>query len=452
MYGEKELFGTDGIRGVANIPPMTAEVALQVGRAAAHVFCKDERRHRVLIGKDTRLSGYMIENALVAGLCSMGVDAMLVGPLPTPAVAYITRSLRADAGIVISASHNPYEDNGIKFFSREGFKLPDDVELYIEKLVFSGEIDTVRPTAESVGKAYRMDDARGRYVEYVKATFPRDLTLDGMRIVADCSNGAMYRVAPEVLSELGAEVIRLATSPDGRNINRDCGSEHPDRMQQITTQAQANVGLAFDGDGDRVVMADENGSLCDGDVIMAICGRYMLEAGTLAEGTVVATVMSNMGLEQALGERGGKMLRVPVGDRNVTARMMADNLSLGGEKSGHIVFRDHHTTGDGLIAALQVLAIMRRTGQSLSEMAKCFEHFPQLLINVEVSENWNLADLPAVTEKVAEVEARLGNDGRLVVRKSGTQPLVRIMVEGRDQKLIDSLAHEVAQVVETACT
>jgi len=452
MYGEKELFGTDGIRGVANIPPMTAEVALQVGRAAAHVFCKDERRHRVLIGKDTRLSGYMIENALVAGLCSMGVDAMLVGPLPTPAVAYITRSLRADAGIVISASHNPYEDNGIKFFSREGFKLPDDVELYIEKLVFSGEIDTVRPTAESVGKAYRMDDARGRYVEYVKATFPRDLTLDGMRIVADCSNGAMYRVAPEVLSELGAEVIRLATSPDGRNINRDCGSEHPDRMQQITTQAQANVGLAFDGDGDRVVMADENGSLCDGDVIMAICGRHMLEAGTLAEGTVVATVMSNMGLEQALGERGGKMLRVPVGDRNVTARMMADNLSLGGEKSGHIVFRDHHTTGDGLIAALQVLAIMRRTGQSLSEMAKCFEHFPQLLINVEVSENWNLADLPAVTEKVAEVEARLGNDGRLVVRKSGTQPLVRIMVEGRDQKLIDSLAHEVAQVVETACT
>jgi len=450
MSEEKGLFGTDGIRGVANVPPMTAEVALKVGRAAAHVFRKDGRRHRVLIGKDTRLSGYMLENALVAGLCSMGVDALLVGPFPTPGVAYIARSLRADAGIVISASHNPYEDNGIKFFSPRGFKLRDELERDIEELVFSGEIDTIRPTADHVGKAYRLDDARGRYVEYVKATFPRDLTLDGLRIVADCANGAMYRVAPEVLTELGADVIRLATSPDGRNINRNCGSEHPGRMRHITAQAQANIGLAFDGDGDRVIMADETGTLCDGDTAMAICGRYMIETGSLPEETVVATVMSNMGLEKAIAERGGKLVRVPVGDRNVVERMVADGLKLGGEKSGHLVFLDHHTTGDGLIAALQVLAIMVRSGKPLGELAQCFDHYPQTLLNVEVSKKGNLDDLPEVQTKIAEVEAQLGDQGRVVVRASGTQPLVRVMIEGRDQKLIESLAGDVGRVIETA--
>jgi len=450
MAEEKTLFGTDGIRGVANVPPMTVEVALKVGRAAAHVFRKDDRRHRVLIGKDTRLSGYMIENALVAGLCSMGVDAMLVGPMPTPAVAYIARSLRTDAGIVISASHNPYEDNGIKFFSSEGFKLPDEVESEIERLVFSGEIEDMRPTAEHVGKAYRIDDARGRYVEYVKATFPRDLTLDGMRIVADCANGAMYRVAPEVLTELGADVIRLATGPDGRNINRNCGSEHTERMQQITVRAEAHVGLAFDGDGDRVIMADETGAICDGDVVMAICCRHMIENGTLAENTVVATVMSNMGLEKAIRESGGKVIRVPVGDRNVVERMVADGLKLGGEKSGHLLFLEHHTTGDGLIAALQVMAIMERTGKPLSELARCFDHFPQTLVNVEVSKKSDLSKLPAVQAKIAEAETQLGDEGRVVVRPSGTQPLVRVMIEGRDQQHIESLARDVAQAIESA--
>ncbi len=451
MAEEKRLFGTDGIRGVANIPPMTAEVALRVGRAAGHVFRKeDDRRHRVLIGKDTRLSGYLFENALVAGLCSMGVDAMLVGPLPTPAVAYIARSLRTDAGMVISASHNPYEDNGIKFFSPEGFKLADEVEREIERLVFSDELDSLRPTAEHVGKAYRIDDARGRYVEYVKATFPRDLTLDGMRIVVDCANGAMYRVAPEVLTELGAEVIRLATGPDGRNINRNCGSEHPERMQQIVTQAKSHVGLAFDGDGDRVIMADETGAIVDGDVVMAICGRYMIEHGTLAQNTVVATVMSNMGLEKALAACGGTIVRVPVGDRKVVERMVADGLNLGGEKSGHLVFLDHHTTGDGLIAALQALAIMVRTGTPLSELASCFDHFPQVLVNVEVAKMRDPSELPEVQDKIAAAEAQLGDEGRIVVRPSGTQPLVRVMVEGRDQQMIETLAADVAEVIESA--
>lgn len=450
MLTEKELFGTDGIRGVANVPPMTAEIALKVGRAAARVFRKDDQRHRVLIGKDTRLSGYLLENALVAGLCSMGVDAMLVGPLPTPAVAYMARSLRADAGIVISASHNPYEDNGIKFFSSTGFKLADEVELAIEKLVFSGEIDTIRPTADLVGKAYRMDDARGRYVEYVKATFPRDITLDGLHIVADCANGAMYRVAPSVLTELGADVIPIATNPDGRNINDKCGSEHPERMMEITKQSGANIGLAFDGDGDRVIIADENGNICDGDVIMAICGRHMIDNGTLANKTVAATVMSNMGLEKALEEKGGGIVRVPVGDRNVCERMVSDGLKLGGEKSGHLLFLDHHTTGDGVIAALQILTIMQRTNTPLSELANCFEHFPQTLINVSVAQRGSLEDIPEVKAKISTAEKKLGDNGRLVVRFSGTQPLARVMAEGRDEKLINSLAREIADAIKTA--
>ncbi len=444
----RNLFGTDGIRGVANIEPMTCETALKLGRAAGHIFQKDDRRHRILIGKDTRLSGYMIESALVAGICSMGVDALLVGPMPTPAVALITRSLRADAGVVISASHNTYEDNGIKFFSRDGFKLPDDVEARMELLISSGEIDDIRPTARDVGKAFRIDDAVGRYIEFVKGSIPKGMTFDGMRVVVDCANGATYKVAPSVLSELGAEVIALNVKPDGTNINKNCGSVNPEQMCAEIKNQSADMGMAFDGDADRVILADANGSCVDGDQIMAMCAIDMMKEGHLAQNTLVTTVMSNVGLDKAIKGAGGKIVRTQVGDRYVVEEMLRGKYSVGGEQSGHIVFLDYNTTGDGMITALQVLALMQKTGKPLEELAACMTRFPQKLINVTVKRKEPLEDIPRVIEAISLVKEKLGESGRILVRYSGTEPLARVMVEGEDENEIADLAQSVVDVIQ----
>ena len=361
----KKIFGTDGVRGTANIEPVTAETALKLGRAAAHVFKNLERqsrgrgKHKIVIGKDTRLSGYMLENAISSGILSMGVDVLFIGPLPTPGVAYVTRSLRADAGIVITASHNPYADNGIKFFRADGYKLDDKIEDEIENLVFSGEIENIRPTADEIGKAVRIDDALGRYIEFAKASLPAGLTLEGLRIVVDCGHGAAYKSTPCVLRELGAEVIVYGNQPDGMNINHDCGSMHPEAMCQKVVEHGAHLGIAHDGDADRVLLCDENGKLIDGDDIMAIAALDMLAEKTLAEKTLVATVMSNAGLEAAIKNAGGKMLRTAVGDKNVIDEMLRDGFNFGGEQSGHLIFRDFGTTGDGLVAALQILRILK---------------------------------------------------------------------------------------------
>jgi phosphoglucosamine mutase len=442
-----KLFGTDGIRGIANVEPMTCEIALKLGRAAGHVFRKDERRHRILIGKDTRLSGYMIESALVAGICSMGVDALVVGPMPTPAVALITRSLRADAGVVISASHNPYEDNGIKFFSRDGFKLPDDIETQIENLIASGEIDHIRPTAHKVGKAFRIDDAVGRYIEFVKTSIPKGITFEGVRIVADCANGAAYKVAPSVLAELGADVIPMNVDPDGTNINKGCGSVHIEQMCEETKKRGAHVGMAFDGDADRVLLADEDGNCVDGDQIMAMCAIDMIIEGRLARNTLVATVMSNLGLERAIKYAGGSLVKTAVGDRYVVEEMLRGNYNVGGEQSGHIVFLDYNTTGDGMITALQVLALMQKTGKSLKELASRMTRFPQSLVNVSVKRKEPLENIPKIQERIRSAEEKLGDAGRILVRYSGTESLARVMVEGVDEAEITEIAESIARAI-----
>jgi phosphoglucosamine mutase len=443
----RKLFGTDGIRGVANVEPMTCETALKVGRAAGHVFQQDDRRHRIIIGKDTRLSGYMIEGALVAGLCSMGVDVLLVGPMPTPAVALITRSLRADAGVVISASHNPYEDNGIKFFSRDGFKLPDEIEERMEYLISSGEIDHIRPTAHKVGKAFRIDDAVGRYIEFVKTSIPRGMTFEGLRIVVDCANGAIYKTAPSVLTELGAEVIALNSNPDGTNINRGCGAVHPEQMCAETKKRKAHVGMAFDGDADRVIMADEDGACVDGDQMMVMCAIDMMKQGRLPQNTLVTTVMSNLGLDQAIKRAGGHVVKTKVGDRYVVEEMLRGKYCVGGEQSGHIVFLDYNTTGDGMITALQVLAIMQKTGKSLKELAACMTRFPQSLVNVTVKRKEPLEKLLRVQEQIKSAEKKLGDAGRILVRYSGTEPLARVMIEGQDAAEINELAERIAAAI-----
>ncbi|PKN11230.1 MAG: phosphoglucosamine mutase [Deltaproteobacteria bacterium HGW-Deltaproteobacteria-4] len=443
----RKLFGTDGVRGVANIDPMTTEMAMQLGRAAGYIFKKDDRRHRIVIGKDTRLSGYMLENALVAGICSMGVDVMLVGPLPTPGIAFITSSMRADAGVVISASHNPYQDNGIKFFSADGFKLPDELELKIENLIFSKKIDSLRPTAAEVGKAYRIDDAKGRYVVFLKNTFPRNLDLKGLKIVLDCANGAAYKVAPAVLEELGAEVIALGVSPNGTNINAGCGSMHPELMAEAVREHRAHLGIALDGDADRAIFVDEFGHEVDGDQIMAICGIDMIKSGTLAHKTVVATVMSNMGLDIALRRAGGQVVKTAVGDRYVVEEMLRGGYNLGGEQSGHMIFLDHNTTGDGTLTALQVLAIIQRTGKTLSELAQVMIALPQVLLNVRVERRADLGEFPEITRIIQEIEAKLGEDGRVLIRYSGTEPLLRIMLEGPDKVEITGMAHTIADCV-----
>src|SRR4051812_2178580 len=370
----KKIFGTDGVRGVANVEPVTAETALKLGRAAAHVFTTlnprehaSDARPKIVLGKDTRLSGYMLENALVAGITSLGGDVLLIGPLPTPGVAYITRSLRADAGIVLSASHNPYEDNGIKFFRHDGYKLDDEIEKRIENLVFSGEIENIRPTAGKIGRATRIDDALGRYVEFSKASFPRGRTLDGIRVAVDVANGAAYKSTPSVLRELGAEVIVAHNTPNGRNINRDCGSTHPEEIARIVKETSADIGISHDGDADRCLLCDEHGEGVDGDEIMAIAALDLIKRGQLHHNTLVATVMSNFGLDETLRNAEGRVLRTKVGDRYVIEAMMRENYNLGGEQSGHLIFRDYSTTGDGLIAGLQILRIMVETGSKLSE-------------------------------------------------------------------------------------
>lgn len=446
---KKRLFGTDGIRGVVNSEPMTVEIALKLGRAAGYLFRRhDQLRHRIVIGKDTRLSGYMFECALASGLCSMGVDVLLVGPIPTPGIAFITRSLRADAGIVLSASHNPYQDNGIKFFSNTGHKLPDWVENEMEKLIFSGKIDHVRSTPHDVGKAYRIDDALGRYVEFVKNSFPKGMTLDGMRIVLDCANGAAYRVAPEVYRELGAKVIVFNDAPDGTNINKDSGSLYPETMCKQVLKYKADIGVAHDGDADRVILADERGRQVDGDFIMAIAAMDMLKKGHLKNQTVVGTVMSNMGLEVAVKKAGMKFIRTPVGDRYVLQEMMNLGSNLGGEQSGHVIFSDHTTTGDGLITALQVLRIMKANGKPLSDLCKVMQRYPQVLVNVKVKQKTPFKKVRDIQTEVKRIEKSLSKSGRLLLRYSGTEPIARVMIEGKNKKNIEIMALRLARIIK----
>jgi len=444
------LFGTDGVRGVANIEPMTVETCVRLGRSAAHVFKDGTHRHRILIGKDTRLSGYMLENALVAGICSMGVDVLLVGPLPTPGIAYVTRSLRADAGIVISASHNPYQDNGIKFFSPAGFKLDDDTEHEIEELTFTRRIDGIRPTADEVGRARRIDDAAGRYVEHVKRSFPRGLTLEGLNVVIDCGNGAAYKVGPWILEELGAARELLGFTPDGKNINEGVGSLHTEVAAQRVRELGADAGICLDGDADRCLLIDEKGELVDGDQVLAMCGRDWKEKGLLTNDTVVATVMSNLGLERSLAEVGVSVERTRVGDRFVVEAMRQGGHNLGGEQSGHTVFLDYATTGDGLVTALQVLRVVAETGKPLSELAACMTHMPQVLENVEIRERTPIEQLPTVMEAIKDAEATLGDAGRVLVRYSGTQPLARVMIEGEREEQIRELACHVVAALQDA--
>lgn len=446
---KRAYFGTDGIRGEANRHPMTAEVALRVGMAAGKVFMsKDERRHLVVIGKDTRLSGYMIEPALVAGFASVGMDVRLLGPMPTPGVAMMTRSMRADLGVMISASHNAYSDNGIKLFGPDGFKLSDERELEIEALMDEGLQERLA-APDALGRVSRIDDSQARYVEIAKATFPRRLGLNGLRIVIDCANGAAYKVAPTALYELGAEVIKLGVEPNGFNINSECGSTHPEAMAKMVKEYRADIGIALDGDADRLVICDETGRVVDGDQIMALIADHWAKRGRLAGGGVVATVMSNLGLERFLAARKLKLERTPVGDRSVMMRMREGGYNLGGEQSGHVILSDFSTTGDGLLAALQVLAVLKEADKPMSALARQFEPVPQLLENVRFG-----GGRPLESEKVkgaiAQAEERLNGGGRLLVRASGTEPLIRIMAEGDDEKLIFEIVHELAGVVRQA--
>ena len=450
----KKIFGTDGVRGIANVEPVTAETTLKLGRAAAHVFknleaqSRGRGRHRIVIGKDTRLSGYMIENALSSGILSMGVDVLFIGPLPTPGVAYVTRSLRADAGIVITASHNPYADNGVKFFRADGYKLDDKIEAEIEDLVFSGRIENIRPTAEDIGKAVRIEDALGRYIEFAKASFPRGMTLEGMRVVVDCAHGAAYKSTPCVLRELGADVIVFGNEPNGKNINKEGGSMHPQHLCAKVREFRADVGIAHDGDADRVLMCDEKGALIDGDDIMAIAALDLLTQGALAEKALVSTVMSNAGLEAAINAAGGKVIRTGVGDKLVIDEMLRGGFNFGGEQSGHLIFRDHSTTGDGLVAALQMLRIMRSTGKPLSQLAKCWTRFPQLVTNVIVREKKPFEKLDGVAKLVAEAEAEVNSQGgRLLLRYSGTEPKARLLMEGRDKATLEKWSQKICDAI-----
>lgn len=448
MNTKKRLFGTDGVRGVANMEPMTSEMALQLGRAIAYIFKKEPRRHRIVIGKDTRLSGYMLESAMMAGICSMGVDTVIVGPLPTPGIAFITSSMRADAGVVISASHNAYQDNGIKFFSRDGLKLPDELELRIEQFIFENQNPLHRPTASEVGKAYRVEDALGRYVVFAKSAFPKELTLDGLKIAVDCANGAAYKVAPAVFYELGAEVIPISVKPNGENINLECGALHPDKVAAAVRESGAHVGFALDGDGDRCIMVDEKGCVLDGDYILAISAMGMMKEGTLNKNTVVSTIMSNSGFEAAINAAGGRVIRTGVGDRYVVEEMLRGGYNLGGEQSGHIIFLDHTTTGDGIISALQILKRMVVEGKPLSELSKVMTTFPQILKNVRVKQKKEISAMPAVDKALKGVEEKLKGRGRAFIRYSGTEPLARITIEGEEEKEIIAMADELAALLE----
>jgi phosphoglucosamine mutase len=445
----RKLFGTDGVRGVANLEPMTSETAMKLGRAAAYLFKRRAGRHQIVIGKDTRLSGYMLESALTSGICSMGVDVYLIGPMPTPGIAFLTRSLRADAGVMLSASHNPYQDNGIKFFSSDGLKLPDEFESRMEELITSNEIEHHRPTADAVGKAYRIDDAEGRYIEFVKRSIPRDMDFQGLKVVIDCAHGAAYKVSPKVFRELGATVWVIGDKPDGTNINAGCGAVYPARLQGAVREHQADLGIAHDGDADRAIFVDEQGRLVDGDHAMAALALDMHARGELKKKTVVGTVMSNFGLEQALAKAGIKLIRTAVGDRYLLEEMLAGGYNFGGEQSGHLIFLDHNTTGDGIISGLQLLSLMKRSGRSLSALVGCMKPVPQILLNVAVKAKPDLDGLPGFRQALRNGEAKLNGRGRVLVRYSGTEPLLRIMVEGEGEALIRSVAEDLAGVVRT---
>jgi len=443
----QKLFGTDGVRGRANTWPMTADMALRLGAAAGRYFRRDQQEHRVVIGKDTRLSGYMIEYALTAGFASTGVNVLLLGPVPTPAIGYLTHSMRADVGVMISASHNPACDNGIKLFGPDGFKLSDEAEAGIEDLLNTG----VTPALpENIGRAKRIDDARGRYVEYAKTTFPYRKRLDGLRIVLDCANGAAYRTAPEVLWELGAEVIPIGVEPNGRNINLNCGSTHPETAARKVVETRADIGICLDGDADRVVLIDETGRIADGDQIMGLIASSWAKEGRLAGNTLVATVMSNLGLERYLEGQGVGLKRTAVGDRYVVEAMRAGGHNLGGEQSGHIVMTDYATTGDGLIGALQFLACMVETDQKASQLAQVFQPVPQKLINLRYTAGTAPLEADAVQSAIAQAEKDLGSDGRLLIRKSGTEPLIRVMAEAIDPAQLDKVIGQVVDAVRTA--
>ncbi len=444
----RELFGTDGVRGAANVEPMTGETTMKLGRAAAHIFKNNTGRHRIVIGKDTRVSGYMLESALTSGICSMGVDVLLLGPIPTPAIPFLVRSLRADAGVMISASHNPYEDNGIKFFSKEGLKLPDELEHQIEGLLTSGEIDTIRPTGGAIGKAYRIDDADGRYIEFVKNSLPKGLDFQGIKIVVDCAHGAAYKVTPTVLKELGAEVVVLNNIPDGTNINRDCGALFPQELQKKVMEHKADIGVAHDGDADRAVFVDEKGSVVDGDAVMVAFAIALQKEKALKRDTLVTTVMSNMGVEMTLRPKRIQVVRTPVGDRYVLEKMIKGGYNFGGEQSGHIIFLDYSTTGDGLITTLQLLSLIKRYDRTVSEIAACMTLLPQVLTNVRVRKRQDISQIPEFQKAIEMCERKLKKRGRILIRYSGTEPLLRIMVEGENQAVISKMAEQLAEVVQ----
>jgi len=445
----RRYFGTDGIRGTANSEPMTAEIALRVGMAAGRCFIRGDHRHRVVIGKDTRLSGYMVEPALTAGFIAVGMDVILVGPMPTPAVAMLTRNMRADLGVMISASHNPFQDNGIKLFGPDGYKLSDEVEAEIERMM-GDDASCPRARPRDLGRAKRLDDADGRYIEFAKATFPKQRTLEGRKIVVDCANGAAYRVAPTVLWELGAEVVSIGVAPDGFNINKDCGSTHPAALQAAVVAHGADLGLALDGDADRLIVCDEHGQIVDGDQLMAMIAEYWHRNGSLKGGGLVATQMSNLGLERYLAGLGLTLVRTKVGDRYVVEHMRAHGFNVGGEQSGHIILSDYATTGDGLIAGLQYLAVLIEQDMPVSQCSRRFQPVPQTLRNVAIANGARPLDDAGVQKAIASADKRLGSRGRLLVRPSGTEPLVRVMVEADDQALVGAIIDEVAGVIEGA--
>ncbi len=451
----RQMFGTDGIRGMANVGAMTPEVAMQLGRAVTFVASRGvagrglKHAPRILIGKDTRLSGYMLETAIAAGVCSMGGRVLLCGVLPTPAIAHLTVSMRADAGIVISASHNPYADNGIKIFGGDGFKLPDEAELEMERLMGDDALLGQRPTGPGVGRAQRIEDARGRYVVFAKNTFPRELSLDGVNIVVDAAHGAAYRVAPLVFAELGANVTSLGVKPSGVNINKDAGALHPDNVRTEVVKRRAQIGIALDGDADRLIVVDEQGQIVDGDAVMAMCAARMLKDNELKKKTVVATVMSNLGLERALARLGGKLVRTAVGDRYVVESMRQNGYNLGGEQSGHLIFLDHASTGDGIVAALQVLVMMMRSGRRLSELAKdAMERVPQVLENVTLAARRPLEEMKQLSAETARVTKALGQEGRVLIRWSGTEPKLRVMIEGPDEDRLHAWAKELIEAAK----
>ncbi len=449
--GKRRLFGTDGIRGKANVYPMTIDTAVRLGQAVALKFTHPERHGRILIGKDTRLSCYMFENAIAAGVMSMGADVLLVGPLPTPGIAHLTTSMRADAGIVISASHNPFDDNGIKIFGSDGFKLPDDVEAEIERLMQDGSLEQHYVTGRNLGRSRRIEDAQGRYLTFCKHTFPNDLTLDGMRVVVDCANGAAYRIAPLIFQELGAEVFTLGVQPNGLNINDGVGALYPERMAEAVRTYRADIGIALDGDADRVIFADEHGNVVDGDAILGLAARFLKGEGRLSQDTLVATVMSNMALDGWLANDGIRVLRTAVGDRYVLDRMLSGGYNVGGEQSGHIIFRDHTTTGDGIVAALQIIAIMLRTGKSLGELTSSYTPYPQIKINVPVAAKPPLEEIEPLQEAIRTFENELAGEGRILVRYSGTEPKARVLVECRDEIKGHEMASQLADMLKVHC-